>query len=48
MELYQEVKFAILDSVMNINVNVRELLRCLRIETYLKDARANRKETHVW
>jgi len=29
-------------------LNVRELLRRLRIEMYLKDARANRKETHVW
>jgi len=31
-----------------INVNVREFLRHLRIETYLKDAHANRKEAHVW
>jgi len=27
--------------------NVRTFLRRLRIETYLKDARANRKETHL-
>jgi len=26
----------------DVNVNVRELLRRLRIKTYLKDARANR------
>jgi len=32
---------------LNVNVNIREFLRRLRIETYLKDARANRKETHV-
>jgi len=31
------------------NVNFREFLRRLRIaDVYLKDARANRKETHVW
>jgi len=34
--------------VFKLIVNVRELLRRLRIETYLKDARANRKETNVW
>jgi len=33
---------------VNANVNVRELRRCLRIETCLKETRANRKETHVW
>jgi len=32
---------------VNVNVNVREFLRRLRIETYLKDAIANRKETHA-
>jgi len=35
-------------ALLSADVNVRELLRCLRIETYLKDARTNRKETHVW
>jgi len=34
---------------VNVNVNVQEFLSRLRIaDVYLKVARANRKETHVW
>jgi len=40
-------KWDFIDYGAQVNVHVKEFLRSLRIETNLKDARANRKETHV-
>ena len=41
-------KYRICLSSVNLNVNVKTFLRCLRNDRYFKDARANIKETHMW